>query len=67
MEVIVAVDVSIDDIHSERIGLVSEEIFLIENDIGVLFTIRNRDKIREDIMLFRLERTHFDSHVFVIP
>lgn len=67
MEIIVAVDISIDDIHSEWIGFVSEEVFLIENDIRVLLTIGNGDKIREDIMLFGLERTHFDSHVFVIP
>lgn len=66
MEVIVTVNISIDDIHSERVGFVGMEVFLVEYNVGIMFIFGDGDKVRENVMLLRLEWTHFDSHVFIV-
>ncbi len=67
MEVIVTIYVSVDDIHSKGIGVIFLEIFLVENDVTVLFVFGDGDEVGEDVMLFRHEGAHLNGHVLKIP
>ena len=66
LEVIIAVNVGVDDVHSERIRLVFLEVLLVKDNVGVLFVFGDGDEVGEDIMLIRHVGTHFYGHIFIV-
>jgi hypothetical protein len=66
LEVIITVNVGVDNVHSERIGLILLEVLLVKHNIGVLFVLGDGDKVGEDIMLIRHVGAHFNRHIFIV-
>ena len=59
-------NVCVNNVHSEGVWLVLLEVFLVKDDIWILFVLRNGDEVGEDVMFLRHEWAHFDGHIFVI-